>query len=78
MQLISISMISRATNVFAARLVRHRPVACEFSRGQFDVWPCILVIINNNDPLQKQKQKKQKRQKQKTKINNKNMLINNL
>ena len=36
----------RAANVFAARLVRHRSVACEFSRGRFDVWPCILVIIN--------------------------------
>ena len=22
------------------------PVACEFSSGRFDVWPCILVIIN--------------------------------
>ena len=25
--------------VFAARLVRH------WSRGRFDVWPCILVIL---------------------------------
>ena len=42
---ISISMISRAANVFAARLVRHRSAACEFSRGRFDVSPCILVIM---------------------------------
>ena len=45
MQFISFSMISRSTNVFAARLVRHRPGASEFPRGGFDVWPCILVII---------------------------------
>ena len=45
MQFISISMISRAANVFAARLVRHRPAACKFSRGRFDVWPSLLVII---------------------------------
>ena len=31
--------------VFVDQLVHHRPVACEFSRGQFDVWPCILVIM---------------------------------
>ena len=43
MQFISISMINRAANVFAARLVHHRPAACEFSSGQFDVWPCLLV-----------------------------------
>ena len=41
MQFISISMISRAANVFAARLVRHRPAACELSRARFDIWPCI-------------------------------------
>ena len=38
-------MISRAANIFAARLALHQPAACEFSRGgRFDVWPCILVI----------------------------------
>ena len=37
MQFVSISMISRAANVFAARLVRHRPAACEFSREPFDL-----------------------------------------
>ena len=47
MQFISISMIRRAANIFAARLVRHRPAACEFSRGRFDVWPCVLVIMYN-------------------------------
>ena len=38
-------MISRAAKVFAAQLVRHRSAACEFSRGRFDVWPRIVVII---------------------------------
>ena len=51
MQFISISMISSAANVFAARLVRDRPTACEFSRGRFDVWPCILVIMVLNITL---------------------------
>ena len=23
----------------------HRPAACEFSRGRFDVWSCILLIM---------------------------------
>ena len=33
MQFIGISMISRAANVFVARLVHHRPAGCVFSRG---------------------------------------------
>ena len=45
MQFVSISIISRAADVFAAWLVRHRPAACEFSKGRFDVWPCTLVIM---------------------------------
>ena len=42
-------MISRAANVFAAQLVRHRPATYKFSRGQFDVCLCILVIMHSSD-----------------------------
>ena len=47
--------ISGAANVFAARLGRHRPAVCEFSRGRFDVWSCILVIIYNMGALSDQR-----------------------
>ena len=42
MQFISISIISKAANVFAARLVRHRPTACDLT-----VWLLALYIGDN-------------------------------
>ena len=27
---------------YAVISIRHRLAACEFSRGRFDVWPCVL------------------------------------